>query len=228
MRLLTVVAAVLAFLAWKIVPGFLAASIASQALGTVFGGPYDRLPADFRTDVERRLEAAVPNVDELDEAGIRALWDRAFTDGVLRLDDASVLRYFTAFGAAMRAMDDSMCGSIAGAWLAGRDPPEGYDRLAAAIEPDALQAIIAVGIDALEASVRKSPERRTVTEADATPLLGELVAGMDAASVATFISIGNGNDVSDAEACHSFRALFERMERLDEQTRARLLRYMLT
>jgi hypothetical protein len=58
----------------KIVLGVLAGSVAATALGSMFGGPYEKLPADFRSGIETRVKAIVPaDFEELSDAQ-QAAW----------------------------------------------------------------------------------------------------------------------------------------------------------
>lgn len=88
-------------LAFKVITAMLAAEIVGQSLGLLFGGPYQRLPADARTvsgaDVDAQLTAAIDGLPAPDLASVQSLaGGEAVTDAAACSAERSLHRQLVA------------------------------------------------------------------------------------------------------------------------------------
>ena len=222
------VAAAAAYLGVKLVAGLVAVSIASQALTGVFGGPFEKLPADYRQVVEKRIEAAVPNVKSMSESDAKAHLEALETDGFLRLDDATLTRFWGLFSTAMGGADNTTCATFARESLAKASGTSNDQKLAANLDEPSLEAFADIAVQAIEAGGRGSPARRTISEAEAAPVLEEAFAAMTPDQVATLTAMTDGTKVSDDAACGVWRAMMAGIDRVDATRKGTLIPYLLS
>lgn len=222
------VVAVVGFLLVKVLPGFLVATVAAGALSSVFGGPYDRLPSDFRQGIEARYAQAFPDLKNASSDQVDARVSAAIQDGLPRLDDDSLTRYWVATAAAFGATDTATCAAIVRAEMSGGDASGLYRKLADTLDQPHLEALIDVSVSAAEASVRQSPARRTVTEAEASGEVSRVMATLTPAQISAFVALVEKQTVSDADACNAWKAFLGSVSGLAPADRATVIRYIIS
>src|SRR3954447_4054870 len=172
--------AILAGLTLKIGTGLLVTGVAGSALSTMFGGPYQRLPSEYRQEIEGRVRTAIPGIDKMSsgEAGPRIT--ALVSDGLLRLDDAATVTYWSAIGTALNRADTSRCAAVARESIGGGSTSSRSvaSKLPETLDEPTLESLLTVTVSAIEASSRQSPARHTVDEAVAGPLINRFAAGL--------------------------------------------------
>lgn len=219
-QILLVVVAIVAVLG-----GAAAARFAFQPggplLGSNFAGgeAWNRLPADGRADYERRIKAAAGDVEGMSaEAASSALQTRVQA-GMRRLDDVTLVRRLTLQTVALGKVDEASCGAFAQASFAGRAQPASTAvKLMGAMTDAELTEWFNVAVLALEAESRKSPEQRSVSEAESDAAFERLLGSLDSASLEQ-IQTGAAATASPAEACAGSRVLYDAAERLPDSDR---------
>lgn len=202
-------ATALGALAVKVLIGFLAVSVAGQALGALFGGPYDRLPSDVRSGFELRLDSALGSqLNGLSDADRTARVQALIDDGLPRLDDATLVARFGLLGQAIDQTDVATCAAFARADFGGTQASDEVStKLVSGLDDPSLQRWVEINIEAIEAAARGAPPAHVITADDANAQLTTLVDGLSAADQATSSSLTSGGTVTDADACAVERSL---------------------
>jgi hypothetical protein len=195
----------------KILSGLVVGSVVGSALGSFFGGPYQRLPPDVRTQFEQRIKNGLGNqLDGLSEAAaadrVRSLVQR----GLVRLDDAVLVRYMTMQVQALDRGETATCAAFARASVGGKVPSADVSRgLLGTLDDRALQEFMEINVRGLEAEARAAPAARTVSEDQADALFERLGARLASEDVDTIQALGAGTTVTDEAACHAIRNLYD-------------------
>lgn len=139
--------------------------------------------------------------------------------GMRRLDDATLVRRLTLQTVALGKMDEASCGAFAQASFAGRPQPETTaEKLMGAMTEAELVEWFNVAVLALEADARKSPEPRTVSEADTNTVFERLLGSLDPAGLEA-IQTGADPSASPADACLGARTMYQAIEQLPDADR---------
>jgi hypothetical protein len=221
--------AILAGLTLKIGTGLLVTGVAGSALGTMFGGPYQRLPSEYRQEIESRMRTAVPGIDKMPSAEVGTRITALVSDGLLRLDDASTVTYWSAIGTALNRADTPRCAAVARESIGGGSTSPGSvaSKLPETLDVPTLESLLTVTVSAIEASSRQSPDRRTVDEAVARPLINRFAAGLTPSEIGDLGQLDSGSLPED-RACASARAVFRAVGTLGPRDQATLVRYLLS
>lgn len=207
--------------ALKFVIGFLVAGAASSVIGAAFGGPWDRLPAETRDQLNQRAEAALGDAasglstseksDKLVDMGDR---------GLTRLDDATLIRRIELYQIGLDAVDEATCAAIMRSSMTG--PVTGDDALAlvGALSTERFAEWAEIWVQALEAEASGAPPVRTLSDADSTAMFDAIFAGISDAEFSTIQALSDGTTVTDTEACDANRAIYAAGLGLDDVNRA--------
>lgn len=217
-QILAVVLAVAAAIAGAVGVRFLGQQ-AGSLLGTTFAGGevWNRLPAAARDDFERRIKAVAGDLESMSNAEASRQVQSRVQAGMRRLDDATLVKRLSLQTAALAKIDDAACGEFAQASFAGRPQPETTaEKLMAAMSETELTEWFNVAVLALEAEARKSPEPRTVTDAETDPLFERLLGSLDQPSLEA-VQKGADPGATPAEACLGVRTLYDAIERLPDE-----------
>jgi hypothetical protein len=208
---LAALAAGAGFVAIKVVSGLLVGGVVGSALGSFFGGPYERLPPDVRNQYEQRIKAALgTRLDGLSEAAVTDRVRSLVQHGLVRLDDAVLVRYMTVQVQALDRGDLATCGAFARASAGGTAPSAEVSRgLLKSLDDRSLQDFMEINIQALEAEARAAPPARTVTEAQAEVLFQALGQRLSQQDLDTIDALAAGTTVTDDTACKAIRGLYD-------------------
>jgi hypothetical protein len=211
----------------KILSGLVVGSVVGSALGSFFGGPYQRLPPDVRTQFEQRIKTGLGNqLDGLSEAAaadrVRSLVQR----GIIRLDDALLVRYMTVQVQALDRSETATCAAFARASVGGKVPSAEVSRgLLGTLDDRSLQEFMEINVRALEAETRAAPAARTVSEDQADGMFERLGTRLSSQDVDTIQALGASTTVTDEAACRSVRNLYDTALTMDAADVALFARY---
>ncbi|HEV8488982.1 MAG TPA: hypothetical protein VGQ58_04275 [Candidatus Limnocylindrales bacterium] len=194
---------------------------AASLLGTSFAGGevWNRLPTEARDDFERRIKAVAGDVEDMSEAEASQAIQARVQAGMLRLDDATLVRRLTLQTVALGKLDEATCGQFAQASFAGRPQPEGVAvKLMGAMTEAELRDWFNIAVLALEADAGKSPEPRTVSGAETDAVFERLLGSLDSTSLEA-IQTGADPAATPAEACLGARTLYNAIEQLADTDR---------
>jgi hypothetical protein len=221
-RLAGIGVALLAVIGIKVLAGMVAGSVATTAFGAVFGGPWEHLPADVRSDYDKRLETAIgPQIKGLSDADAATRVQDIIRRGLSRLDNQSLVRHLTLEIAALDATDQPTCASFGRASISGRTPdPQVGQRLVAALDAARYQEYVGVNIAGAEAEARQSPPVQPV-DPSGQAVLGRLLSRLSATQLTTLQAMAASSGAtasgasSDADACGVIRSIYDAVLRLD-------------
>ncbi len=204
------ISAGLGYFGIKIAVGLLAASVVGAVASSLFGGPWERLPSDTRSQLERRLEAALgDSIKGLSDADASARVDAAVTAGQARLDDPTLVRRFRLLTAAVASADGTTCAAFARADVAGHKlDPVIAQKLIDSLDTARLSEWFEINVEAIEAQQRGAPATRSVPLEASQAMFIALDARVSASDTATLIGLANGTPESDAAACAAERSFY--------------------
>ena len=211
----------------KILSGLVVGSVVGSALGSFFGGPYQRLPPDVRTQFEQRIKAGLGNqLDGLSETAavdrVRSLVQR----GIVRLDDPLLVRYMTVQVQALDHSETATCAAFARASVGGKVPSAEISRgLLGKLDDRSLQEFMEINVRALEAEARAAPAARTISEDQADAMFERLAPRLSSQDVDTIQALGAGTTVTDEAACSAVRNLYDTALTMDPADVALFARY---
>lgn len=208
---LAALAAGAGIIAVKIVSGLLVGSVVGSALGNFFGGPYQRLPSEVRSQFEQRVETALGN--QLDGMSDTAAADRLRSlvqHGLVRLDDAALVRHLTLQTQALDSGNTATCAGFARASIGGKAASADISRgLMEALDTRSLQEFLDINIKGLEAEARGAPAARTVSEAQAQTMFETLANRLSEQDIGSIQTMSAGTTTTDEAACHAVRSLYD-------------------
>jgi hypothetical protein len=217
---------VLAVIGGKILIGLVTATVVGSALGGIFGGPYEKLPADQRQQFDQRLDAALgKSLEGLSEADTSARLQALLSGGLPRLDDAALIAHLQIFTKMIRTADTETCGKLARSTIVGKVDQDAARKAIGSLDTPTFGAWVDVNVKAIEAETRGSPPARTANAAAMDPILSEMVSNLSPSDTATLGAMANGTQVSDADACTAYRDLYGLMAGYDQATLAKLALY---
>lgn len=217
---------VVAVVGGKILIGVLTATVVGGALSGMFGGPYEKLPADQRQQFDQRLDAALgKSLDGLSDAETSAKLQALLSGGLPRLDDASLIKHLQIFAKIIRTADTETCGKLARSTVVGKVDEDAARKAIASLDTPTFGTWVDVNVKAIEAESRGSPPARAPDAAAMNQILTGLVSKLSSADAATLGSMANGTLVSDADACSAYRDLYGLMAGYDQSTLAKLALY---
>jgi len=190
------------------------------ALASVFGGPYEQLPGDLRVEVSSRLNAVLPaDFDKRTDAEQSAWFFERLQDGLVRLDDSTLVRRFrlevAGFGhlpvpvcaAAVRATDDIIGADEIGVRFGSgaKLSQATRDAFLTALSDDQRKDWVEIMVEAIEASAHGRPGSRTVGYEGITIIRGSgrLATPEENSAIRAWT---DGSSPSDAIECGGFRA----------------------
>lgn len=207
---IAVIGGLLGVVAVKFVLPLVLAGVAGQALGVVFGGPFDRLPGDVKQDIERRFEAAVGNqLEGLSDDAKLARVEALVTGGLPRLDDTALVSHLQLASSAFRRAETAACALVARAIVGGQDPPvDANVKMIGALSDTELKQWFELQILAIEAETRGSPAATLISDAEMDPYFEAVFQQLSAADLAAINSLSTGATVDDATACSAVRGFY--------------------
>lgn len=220
-------AAGVGIVAFKVVSGLLVGSVVGSALGSFFGGPYQRLPSEVRSQFEQRVKTAVGSqLEGMSEASAADRVRSLVQHGLVRLDDATLVRHLTLQTQALDRGDAASCAGFARASIGGKPASPDIARgLMAALDDRSLQEYLDINVQGLEAEARAAPAARTVTEAQAQTLFETLAGRLGEQDIATIQALSAGTTTTDEAACHAVRSLYDTALTMSPADVALLARY---
>ena len=192
------------------------------SLGTMFGRPYDELPADFRSGIETRLKAVAPADWDRLNVPERAAWAVGHTkSGMVRLDHSTLIRRFRLGSAAESRVAVADCAANARPSTLSRATDEAFQ---SALSVDERKERVEIDLEAIEADVHETPVPRTVTEDEAKGLWTAMMA-LATPEESRAIEASGGPFTSDAVVCAYARAVRAVALRLPAADLATLVRF---
>lgn len=217
------VAAGLGAFAIKVLPSVLIGVVASGVLDGVFGGPFQRLPADQRQSLNARVEAAVgSSLDGLPPAERTARMEALIADGMVRLDDAHLIEHLTLYTAMLDRVDLATCAAfarVATMTLAERTPL--VLKGLAVLDTNQVGRWFELNVAAVEAASKGAP-KRAATEAAISTAYDELFGLLSDADLQILSSAASGGTVGDTDACEANRHIYDSAPRLSPPSLATL------
>jgi hypothetical protein len=214
-------------IAIKVISGLVVGSVVGSALGSFFGGPYQRLPSEVRSQFEQRVKTAVGSqLDGMSEASaverVRTLVQR----GLVRLDDATLVRHLTLQTQALDRGDAASCAGFARASIGGKPASADVSRgLMAALDDRSLQEFLDINVKGLEAEARAAPPARTVTDTQAQAIFETLAGRLTEQDIVAIQALTAGTTTTDDAACHAVRSLYDTALTMSPTEVAVLARY---
>jgi hypothetical protein len=180
-----------------------AASPSINPLTSAFHGPYDKLPADFRSGIEVRVKALLPaDFDQLSDTE-QVSWLTVMEQaGSVRLDDATLTRRFHLEADAVGRMPEAACAAYSR--KSSNGGTTSVETLVAALDEDAQREWYEIAVEAMEAEAHSMPVPRTVTEDE----IGAIFSKLDALATPDELRATRVSDPaqSDAAWCAALRA----------------------
>lgn len=207
---IALIAGLLGFVVFKFVLPLVLVGVAGQALGLVFGGPFERLPGDVKQDIEQRFEAAVGNqLEGLSDDAQLARVDGLVKGGMPRLDDAALVSHLQLASSAFQHAETAACADVARAIVAGQDPPTDANvKVIGALSDAELRQWFELQILAIEAESRGSPAATVVSGVDMDSYFEAVFQQLSAADLEAINTLSNGATVDDATACSAVRGFY--------------------
>ena len=211
----------------KFLLGTVAVGALSGTISAIFVGPLDRLPADVRAGYEQRLQAAVGmRLDGMsDEQKSRAA-QKWVTDGILRLDDARVVRRLELQTMALGMTDTATCAQYGRASFGAQQfSSSTAERMISALDTAHLTEWMGIMVEAVEAEARGAPARVTVTEASANGVIQAMIRRLPQSTQTLVGNAVNGLFPSDTQVCDAIRTIYATTIGLPERSRVIVARY---
>jgi hypothetical protein len=220
-------AAIVAIPGVKIVTTLLAASVASTALGSAFGGPYAQLPGDFRSGIETRFKAILPaDFEKLTDTEQIAWIRKQEEGGLVRLDDANLTRRLGLYVEGLGQMPVAACAAFVRETANGGETSSATNNaFLTALSVDERKDWIEIAIGALEAQVHATPVPRIVTDEEANGILSDVGSLATPDEQSAIRAYGGGTAGSDAALCAGLRAVYAIFARLPAADRTTVARY---
>lgn len=223
---LGVIAAVVVGIGLKFMLPLVIGGVIGGAFTGAFGGPWERLSSEVKAGYEQRLEVAVGNrLEGLSETEQAAKIQSWLYGGLVRLDDAKLIRHLELEVQALRLTDEPTCAAFGRQSMTGQTASEDTGaKLIGALDQAAIGEWIGLSIEAIESELRGSPEPIRVSETDSAAATGRLINGLSPAELETFAAMDSGRTVSDADTCSAIRSLYDGILLLDLQDKATMAR----
>jgi len=221
-----ILAGVFGTIGWKLLVGTVAVGLVGGTLSSLFGGPWDKLPSNVRSDYEHRLEAAVGNrLDGKSGSEARTLFDGWLHGGFARLDDARLVRHLQLEIRALDQVAEADCAAFGRNALAGKPiDDEVSQHLVASLDQASMVEFIGLNVDAVEAELRGSPAAVQVPADQSGAILNGMVGGLTAPQLQTLAAAGGGSTVADHDMCDAIRGLYGQVQNLDSNAMAIIAR----
>jgi hypothetical protein len=221
-----ILAGLIGTIGWKLLVGTVAAGLVGGTLSSLFGGPWDKLPSNVRSDYQHRLEAAVGDrLDGKSESEKRALFDGWLHGGFARLDDGRLVRHLQLEIKALDQVAEADCARFGRNALAGKPIDDQVSQhLVASLDEASMVEFIGLNIDAVEAELRGSPAAVQVSADESATILNGMVGGLTAPQLQTLAAAGGGSPIADHEMCDAIRGLYGQVETLDSNSMAIIAR----
>jgi hypothetical protein len=218
--------AIAAALMVKFVVPLVLGGVAASAMGSLFGGPWDRLPSDTQSRLEHRFDAAMGNrLKGLSDADQATHLEAMLTSGLPRLDDQTLIRRFQIESAGLDATDEKTCAAFAQEFVKGHVTTETSRKVLGSLDPQKYGEWIEINLTALEAESKGAPPQRVASQADTDAMSAALVGRVPANHLATMQALdAGGAAVLDAASCSAARAVYAAGLGLDPKTLATLVR----
>ena len=222
-----VIAAVVGAIGVKLLIGALAVGVATGAISTFFGGPWNKLPDDVRSAYGQRLQAAVGNrLDGLNSAASTVLIEQWVRGGLIRLEDTTLVRRLDLEVEALGRTDEATCAAFGRQAAAGVQIDHDVGtKFVGSLEQASLVDWIGINVDAIEAEIRGSPSAKRVDDASVTTVIQKMAGSLAPAQLAVFGTVNSGGKASDADLCGAIRAFYGTETGLDPQSRAVIARF---
>jgi hypothetical protein len=216
--------AIAAALLLKFVIPLVLGGVAASAMGSLFGGPWDRLPSDTQSRLEQRFDAAMgDSLKGLSDADRGTHLEAMLTGGLPRLDDQTLIRRLQIESASLDATDEKTCAAFAQEFVKGHVTTETSRKVLGSLDPQRYGEWIEINLTALEAESKGAPPRRVPSQADADAMSAALVGRVPPNHLATMQALdADGTAVLDAASCSAARAVYVAGLGLDPKTLATL------
>jgi hypothetical protein len=218
--------AIAAALVLKFVLPLVLGSVAASAVGSLFGGPWDRLPSDTQSRLEQRFDAAVgDSLKGVSDADRVTRLEAMVASGLPRLDDQTLIRRLQIESASLDASDEGTCAAFAHEFVAGHVTTETSKKVLGSLDPPRYGEWIEINVMAIEAQSKGAPQSRLVSQADADTMSTALLGRVPANHLATMQALNEaGSVVTDAASCSAARAIYVAGLGLDPKSLATLAR----
>lgn len=206
--------------------GFLTATVVGGALGLAFGGPFERLPADQKQQLEQRFDAAVgKTLDGLTDAQETAKVEALVSSGLVRLDDEPLVERMGLFIAMLKQSDDATCAALARTMGGGQPDDAVVEKSVNSLDTASLGRWYEINLSAIEAEARGTPAARTADVAEVDAIFTKVVPMLSASDTQALVALSEGSEVTDADACAAFRNLYALVGDLEDRELAVMARY---
>lgn len=223
-RISAVLAAILAYPVTKIVIGLVTASLASQAVSGLYGGAWDRLPSEVRTNLESRLDGAYG--DALDGLPESAVSERVASDvrnGMRRLDDESLVQRMLLQATALHAVSEADCAAFGRTSLAGRLPSDTTSQhFADVLSTNDFQSFVEIAVAAIEAELRDRPAVRTVSPDREQHASDAVFTMLSPPELELVVEASTNTSATDAVVCSAIRTIYDAVLKSDSTDLATL------
>jgi hypothetical protein len=201
--------------------------VGGQVLGSLFGGPFEKLPQSTRDGFEQRLNAALgPNADKLSTQEYEDRYQQHLVDGLSRLEDGPLIGELQALAWMFDRADTATCAEAARSEFSSTSATfELSDKMWAQLTQDELIAHIETQVRAIEYSAAGAPAQWTVSADQARPAIDAIFASLDESTNTVLDDLSSGTTHTDAEACTAVRALHDAEIALPQANLALIARY---
>jgi hypothetical protein len=219
--------AVLIGIGGKLLLGLAVVGVGGQVLGSLFGGPFEKLPQSTRDGFEQRLNAALgPDADKLSTQDYEDRYQQRLVDGLSRLEDVPLIGELQALAWMFDRADVATCAEAARSEFGSTTATfELSDKMWAQLTPDELTAHIETQVRAIEYSAAGTPAQWTVTADQARPAIDAIFAALGDDTNAVLGDLSDGTTRTDEEACTAVRALHDAEVALPQADLALIARY---
>ncbi|MBI3752162.1 MAG: hypothetical protein HY263_10980 [Chloroflexi bacterium] len=219
--------AVLIGIGGKLLLGFAVVGVGGQVLGSLFGGPFEKLPQSTRDGFEQRLNAALgPDADKLSTKDYEDRYQQRLVDGLSRLEDGPLIGELQALTWMFDRADTSTCAEAARSEFSSTSATFALsDGMWAQLTQDELTAHIETQVRAIESSAAGAPAQWTVTADQAQPAIDSIFATIGDDVNAVLSDLSSGATRTDEEACTAVRALHDAEIALPPADLALIARY---
>jgi hypothetical protein len=203
------VGAVVVVLGGKIVLGLAAGAVVGSAVGAFFGGPFERLPSDQRSQFDTRLTAAVGSTfNGLSDTDKKARILAMLEGGLPRLSDPILIERVSLFTTALHSADTATCAAVARGSLLGKPDATAADKVIGGLDTTPFGRWVEINIEAIEAEKLGAIPARTVSSAASDALYASLFDSLTPTDTATITAVTGGGTATDADACAALRNLY--------------------
>lgn len=211
----------------KLLLGLAVAGVGSQVLGSIFGGPFEKLPQATRDGFEQRLNAALgPDAAKLSETDYANRYNALLIDGLPRLEDQPLVKELQYLAEMFDRADTATCAEAARSEFGSTASTfELSDKMWSQLSQDELTGHIDTQIRAIEASAAGSPPQRTVSDAEVSPAIDRIVGSLGDSTNGVLNDLQSGTTRTDDEACSAVRAFHAAEVALPPASLALVARY---